>query len=1318
MSAENWGGSAAAGGLTFQATVSAICLVHMACGRPLRWSACANDTPISVASETAGAGDDIGLQLVGGETLEIQAKLRLSRGAELWKALIALCRRASEDPAFYGVLAVGPSSSATVREQLARDIVRLGQARRDDLSPLGQMLSAKLDEGGVPVTACAKVRIQVVYALDQANATTQACLAHLGQITPTANAAWSSLVAESMRMIRLRGRNDTATIADAIPGLIDTSNGGVSPATTAKQLLRWTLDTTRTFHIPGFDKVFSLDDDWLELRARARGDASCSLVTLEEALTQYHLGRAEKNNHGARELNAETLGYFVRHCVAVAGPGMGKTLLLARIARLLARKNEPALIVRLRPLAERMRGGDTFINAVLHIGLDGSSLPPNDVLGIGLENLTILLDGLDEAGNEQEQIAHAAAALAVTYPRFRIVFVTRPIGYDTTRLSEWMHYELLPIEYSEERRGLESLVESASRTTEDPLIKEATTAATYHLDYNSDTRFSAKSPLMVALLASLALNGVVAARTREGLYQQLFSLIERMTERRSHNVSLTPSLLNAFLQQLGWELTQNPYADVDATLRSCADRLAPLLGEPTLRALSTCEQALRFWELGGIVERVRFRFTEALTFVHKTFGEYAAARCFLQMSPDTQAQLLPLVDREQQWNEVGVFLSSLGMGQDLVQIALRGEDDAKPRRALRWARHSNVPLDHNTANELLQASWAVIAGAHSKQALEAGMSLVLALPKVPRATVFAHGHIDNQHWWSALIAWACLAQCEPEHLDFWRLNEFMETSTYRGYTRSLGGGIDLYSPTRQLWEKLLLGAAKEAVRRGIGPNEQKVINRIEQSLDAKSRGFFGEFSYILKEAGIAVKFPDHGSIPTLFNSELLEQCCRDMMVLLEAVSPASTEEPTPVQPPFLQLSAFWYGAGLMKMELSAAMLAVGKDGAAEAKALIQLAARLSTRDYGQLVAEARFKLSVLRNSDSAGQTWEGLESVDAPMKFHGIAPDQTVDLVVAGLLHRSKWIVYLATELAEHYLTREQIASNLTKIFAKAPGLGLAGAAYLAIHFLGKDTARDLIVQRLQQPLNHGCIQLFRYLKEIWDSSLDVQLGEILRAPLLFAPQTAEAALVLVRACAVENRGLLSPLLKHAYYHWLQNEGLYPKAGGVIPPSPREEILKLLIELDHLSLEELFVAASDVRYDVARTAREALVNLMKHSENARNEFFARLIADDFLEELLGNVLNEKIPLDRDKLEVVIGLLASARASVRYAAMEVLDSSYVDDVRSRALAEKLLSDESQEIRDRAHEKLAALNRTAQGHAGPRGPLLQFIQPASRSLDSGL
>lgn len=1292
MSSENWGGSAAAGGLTFQAAISAVCMVHMACGRPLHWSTCANDTPINIASETGGAGDDVALQLVGGESLEIQAKRRLTSGPELWNALMALCRRAIEDSSFYGVLAIGPSSSASIREQLARDLVRLGANRRDDLSSNGANLANKLDDAGISITACARVRIQTVHVLDQDGASSQAAIAHLGYITAQPNAAWKELTAEGMRMIQMRGRQDTVSIANVIPGLRDTATGGVAPVVLAKQLIRWTLSTTGAFEIPGFAKTFSLDDDWIQLKARARDNSEGSFSSLQDALSRYHDGpSAGKRRHEAHDYSAETLGYFVRHCVVVAGPGMGKTLLLRRISRLLAHKNEPALIVRLRPLAERIRAGDTCLDAALHVGLDGSSLRPQDVLTIGLENLTLLLDGLDEAGGEQEQIANTVAAFAVSFPRCRIVVVTRPIGYDTALLNSWAHYELLPIESSDAKRSVERLV-NAGESSATANIKQATAAATSHFDYKSEHQFSARSPLLVALLASLALNGIVAAETREGLYGQLFTLIERMAARKQNDGKVTPAVLNAFLQQLGWELTEHPYADLKTVLTACAERLGPQLAEPPLKARSICDEALRFWEAGGIIERVRFKTTEALTFVHKTFGEFAAAQYVLAQPADEQLELLRRIEPLRQWYEVVVFLSALGLGLELVRLAL--EDTApEPHRELKWARYSKDALDETTAQVVLKRSWYAVAGLHSGQALQAGVALLAAVDKLPGADVTAQGHLDHDQWWTALVGWACTIRSNPGLLDFARLSNFMDSYVERADTIRLNRGFNLNNPSRQLWEDVLLPAAKEAVRRGIGPDEQLFIARVKQSLGARSMGFVSELSYILKEAGVEVELSGYGSeISRFFSPEYFEEGRREMLWLLEAICPQGYKAPEPVEPPFLHLSAFWYGSGLMDMEISAATLATDAEGATGARALIALTAHLSTYNYRQLIAEAQTKITTLKAASGLMRSFEGLEAVDAPVHFHGDPPDEMVNVLTAGLLHRSRWIVYLAANLAEHYLTTAQAAELTPKVFAKAQDFGLAGAAHLALHFLGKDVARELIVQRLKEPLNQGCMHLFDYLIQVWDPSLELRADELLRRSLFHEPHTAEAALELVQACTAERRQALEPLLKQAYDHWLQHEDPYPTGGGVIPPSPRGKILKLMIEGQSVATNVLFTAACDVRSDVASAARSALVKLMVSSSDARKELVQRIAAGEPLQALLRESLGEKVAFDSDEVQSIVTLLASSHAEDRHGAIDILDLRYLDADQIRVWCEKLRSDTTQYIRDSAYEKLSALDQT--------------------------
>lgn len=1292
MSIGNWGGSAAGGGLDFQAAASALCMVHMACGTPLGWSELVNDTPLSVSAETGGAGDDIALTLAEGKILEVQAKRRLKADLELWDSLIALCRRAHEDVAFYGVLAVGPATSIAIRDQLARDIIRIGQGRTDDLSPLAVTLTEKLSTASIALSACDRVRIQTVHVLEQDGASAQSALAHLSHITTQPVQAWERMKAEGLRLIKLRGRRDAVSIAGIIPGLRAGISGGFGPAVVAAQLLDWTLNTTGTFTIPAVGKAFSLDDDWIELKAHKRDKPEVSLGSLEEALTRYHEGPS--GGWAVRDqdsFDAESLGYFVRQCVVVAGPGMGKTQLLRRIARLLARKKEPSLLVRLRPLAERMRSGETFLEAALHIGLDSSPLRPQEVRTLGMQNLTLLLDGLDESGIEQEEIARAAAALAASYPRCRIVFTTRPIGYETALLNTWRHYELVPIEASDAKRGVERLVDAAIGEG-NAQVKAATAAATSHLDYKRGHKFSARSPLLIALLASLALNEVIAAATREGLYGQLFRLIERMTAAKRETTSTTPTVLNAFLQQLGWELIAQPYADAERVLTACAQRLAVELDERPLKAKSICDEALAFWEKAGIVERVRFKISETLTFVHKTFGEYAAAQYVLSRNAGERALLLTAIEPAQQWNEVVVFSSAMGLGPDLVQLALvrAREDSSEAARLLRWARHSRDQLKADLAEMVLQQAWAVIVAPHSGQALSTGVDLVAALDKLPGAAVHSEAYRGHHQWWTALVGWACFVRTNPGLLEFSDLLAFMDSYAKGADTRTVSGGFDLYSPVRQLWEELLLPSAREAVRRGIGKEEQKFVNHLKESLGARSMGFVGELTFILKEAGVNIKLPkQEDMLSRYFNPEFFEQGRQDMRALLDAIGEDSAEHATPSDAPLLYLSAFWYGTGLMSMEISAAALAAKASGGNEARQIVKLAARLSSYDYSQLIVEAQTKISALEGADGLVGSFDGLLSVDAPIKWNG-NPDSSAKRVIAkALLHPSKWIVYLAANLAEHLLTAADLAELVPQVLADSNGLGMAAAAHLAVHFLGKERACELMVARLKEPLNSGCQYLFKYLAQIWIPELDDQAGEILKPALSFGPRTAKAALHLARACSAPQRKSLAPMLKETYDYWLKNEGPYPAQVGTVPESPRGDILALLIEEGAVSHDDLFTAAKDRRSEVSEPATNALLTAFSKSETARNELVRRIQVGETLDNLLSACLRARTPFSDQDIQWIAGLLESESPQTRSAAADILEGQYLPQGDIRKWAEKLLNDPYQRLRDKGHERLAAL-----------------------------
>jgi hypothetical protein len=1293
MSAGNWGGSASGGGIDFQAATSAICLAHMATGTPLSWSAAPNDTPVAVSAETGGAGDDIALTLANGDVVEVQAKRRLVDSPSLWDSLLALCLRVHQDAKFHGVLAVGPTSSIAIRDQLARDIIRIGQARTDDLSALALKLMGKLSAASLPPTVCSRVRIQTVHVLEQDGASFLAAVANLAHITTQPRAAWERLNTEGLRLIRLRGRHDTASIAGLIPALRTGTSGGIGPAVVATQLLEWTLETTKSFTIPAIRQTFSMDDDWIELKAFGQESRNGSLNSLKDALIHYHQGFTSLSNKSDQHpFDAESLGYFVRQCVIVAGPGMGKSQLMRRIARLLARKGEPSLLVRLRPLAERMRTGETFIEAAFRLALDASPVRPQEVEAIGLQNLTFLLDGLDESGREQEEIAQAATALAASFPQCRIVITTRPIGYETSVLSKWTHYELASIEKLAAIGGVERLV--AALADEDNCnIRTATVAAVRHLDYVRGNTFSAKSPFLVALLASLSLNGVVAVASTVGLYGQLFALIERMTavDRKAQNA--TPAVLKVFLNYLGWELTTQPYADAEQVMHACAKRLVLELGESPLKSRILCDEALAFWERSGIVERVRFKIDEAFTFVHKTFGEYAAAQYLVLQSPSEQARLLSLIEPDQQWNEVLVFAAAMGFGPVLVKHVLDcGWNDSETvTRLLRWAKYSREPLGRELATQVMDRSWNVIAASHSSQALRTGVDLVAALDKFGGAIDHTDSYCNHEQWWTALVGSTCFAHTNAQALDFSALLTFMDTYVKNADRRTLSGGLDLGDPTRHLWEPLLLSATREAVRRGIDIEEQRFIDRLQCSDTAQRLGFMSDLRYILKQAGVTVPLPEQEDLVSKYsNSEVFRDGRKNQLALLTALTDGTAEYESS-SPPLLHLSAFWYGIGMQHMDISADSFGNNPSCEGDMSQLIKLAARASAHGYNRLIAEAQAKIAILRD-DEFSTHLDGLIHVDAPLDWKRAPNSMAKPVIRKALLSSSECVVELAVNLAMSFLTPDDAAELVPQVLAEANGIGTAGAAYIAIHLLGKERARELLIVRLKQPLDSGSQYLFHYLAEIWVPELDHQINEILEPALFFGPRTAQATLSVARVCGEQQWHNLALLLATAYDHWLKNEEPYPISTGVIPITPRGAILELLIEKSTVDLELLFTAVKDTRTEVSKPAITALLSLFETSEGARNELVRRLGTGGRLTSLLATCLRAHVPFSERDSQEIAGLLGSGSPQCRYAAIGILDPQYLACSTIDHWAEKLLNDPYQKLRDKGLEILGTRRST--------------------------
>jgi len=201
------GGAAAGGGLNFQAAVTAIALIYMLREQPIRWlENVVHDLIVGVEAETGTAGDDIRLHLSGGESIEVQVKKGLRATGDLWSALLAIAVAIDKGTAVYGLLAVCPDSSGTIRKGLQQDIVAMGEGRTDGLSPLGEMWAKRLADANLDAARiCARLRIRTLSALQADRDAVQAARAELSFICAKENvdAAWKTLYVEAGLLIEI-----------------------------------------------------------------------------------------------------------------------------------------------------------------------------------------------------------------------------------------------------------------------------------------------------------------------------------------------------------------------------------------------------------------------------------------------------------------------------------------------------------------------------------------------------------------------------------------------------------------------------------------------------------------------------------------------------------------------------------------------------------------------------------------------------------------------------------------------------------------------------------------------------------------------------------------------------------------------------------------------------------------------------------------------------------------------------------------------------------------------------------------------------------
>ena len=1286
--------------MNFQAAVTAIAFVHMARGRQLGWlEGLVDDVPVAVDAETDGAGDDIRLLLGQGKTVEVQVKKGLRATTELWDAMLKLAAGVTGGSIDFGLLIVSPTSSGTITRDLARDVARIGEGRSDGLSAIAVKLVGKLRAKGIdPKAACARLRIQTVHALaaDQASATAaKAEFAHLLDDETQIAAAWNTLTAEAMRLIERRGRRDLAGLLAALNASgIRITAASAAPLALLGRLTRWTGAANATYTIVGVDRPLSVEDAWIDLTAIVREDSGAEEKgSLEEALRKYQDWESRGGGRDVQSVDPETLGRFVTETVLVAGPGMGKTTLLKRIARRYSGDGIPVLKVRLSAVATRMRSGDTFEEAMFSLGLDGSGISPAETRAAGFRNWTLLCDGLDECGAMQEQVADGVMRFAAGHPGSRIIVTTRPIGYRAAHFGDWRHYDLPALSYSDAYASAARLLDVviAGGPTEG---ESAWDISRRELFNTPAAKIVGRTPLMLSLAVAVMARGRSLPESRERLYEVIFELIDDAPNARIPEPPAPASVLRGFLNVLGWTLTERPLDTIDDTLERGAAWLTEQLGTRPLAAAAAAETYLEYWEHVGMVERVGHAGREVLSFIHKSFGEFAAARHLRALTPSDITAAIARILNEAAWAEVLRFAGLLGLAEE-VATGLSGAADARQIAfAVELIADGKPPPQAATRSVILTAAVGIVAGDRRGSALLVEAPLVRASSAHPgEAAPLLAAHLDSGQPWTRLVAWACAVTAGPAH---YALDDLIDAlpevvrAIEPSIKQGLGGGLMLGGGAdRDIGEAFVLAAFEEILDRASTDVADDLARTVLDAEQLGSSDFVQRANRLLKAKGRSYVVGSSYSIDTsLFDvpdgyHEAFSAMWEAVFEALE-LPPPSEAEVAQATPPLLYLSAFieasamhrvvagdtwgWsrpFDPGALRETLLAFVHVIGVDREKLREEAIQARAYLAT--------EKARRFSSL---------YELTSSVDPPPAAWSRVRELEVDpaLIEAAIRHPSQWVKWVAANLLEELLPKHDLTLAVERLLETGRGYTLWAAAGLAVELVPEEAAR-LVLARLAKPLVPGCGHLFDLLAQM-DAPASPDLASVIRDGLLADVRTAIAAAELAIKFEVSASATFATTLERAYAHWLVNEEPYPEKGGAIPDSPRATILAALGRISCPAYADIKRLLSDPRSDVTKYANEALAERMRLPDGERSRLIADVNAGEMSAHALHRLLREGIPLDAAERAAAEGLLDSPSVSVRFNAMALLDERYMDRDRIRVRAETLSRDHDERISDRA------------------------------------
>ena len=1320
------GGAAAGGGGNFQTAVTAISYIHTLRGTPVDWiEDLTVSPPVSVSSETGGPGDDVRLELADGSIVEVQAKKGLRANSEFWSAFDSLSEGISLDRCTFGVLIVCPSSSNSIRRYYANGIRRIAESRFDSQSDEQRRVLDRLNEKKYdPTKVCARLRIRTVSALrDQIDdiVTARAYLEHLCANRSQVKSAWNALYADASQAIESKGRR---TNSDLVSVLM-TSDIDIkthikeSPAAINQSLCQLIDSTTREFHVIGLHRLLVTDTSWINLKV-SLCDSTGYENTIENALHNYHELTEKTANGNEDTIDAKTIGTFHKHCVVVGGPGSGKSLLLQVLAREFASDSFVSLKVNLRDLAKQIRdNGCAVEDGLLRLGLDGYGVSPRKFRSKIVSDLVYLCDGLDECGDCQREIASGLKKIAASSSSCRVIVTTRPIGYDSSGvLEDWRHYVIRPLNPDCAAENLKVLchdILNSTHVNRDCILSEIT-------DYVGKIlgqEYLVKSPLLLSFAVSLILNRHSLGQSKIELYNGVFKQIEKNSEsRKKIDVVVQQVVLDYVLNYLGWITGISPLLSIEDIENSSAEQLEQELGETFLKSKSLVQDSLAHWENLGIIERLQCDGQERISFVHKTFGEFAAAR-YLQSVGTCQAKTLTANNLEcTDWNSVLGFVTHDEIRNAIAEVVIDQAANSTTKTqlidlGLHIVSRPEIAINPNIQSAFLNRVFSFAQAEDRQKAYRIGVGITnVDLSRIVEVADRAKQLLKSQTEWSRLIGWAVLTCHFPGNLDHEQLENAVshyvapgKNEAFWGHPVHDGSTIGLRKwllrdqPDKEVFERFLSNALEIILVKQTVDRQDKLLASISELEGVLSVNFANRLEKLLLKIDRqdAVSLFSFSEITKLgddfsrgFNAFNTGKTVLFQKVLAQAFA-NNTRSKTP-KTGMKHLGAFINLAGVMDDPASNMQRWTTVTDFSSVHTLIKAAAKVFRLSSERLSTEVLYfykKHNCQLGFSEETNPVDMIPNVDVQeVKWEGAKDVEISNALLEELVHHPVfWVKYLSGNLLHHRLEDSERFDVCERLLKNGRGTTLYIAARIA-SVLPDRKGHWLITEKLRESLNCDAHYLFDLLSEdkvpVDQSNKDiVELG-LFSSSEKIAKSTANWC----SSCIANSEKWLVQLLKKSFEYWRVNEQPYPKS---LPDSPVGGIYEALSSVSGFEFNEILGLATDARRNVSEKAVQDLIKYASCSENYRNQLVGEICNKRFSPSQCIQLFDSDVPYSTENLTKLCLLFDEIDPNFRQAAVSILSHPNIEKSKALELAINKKDDDDGNVRDAVYRYLDSIKQ---------------------------